>query len=354
MVAPAPTETALPFIDDVRQQPSVLRELVDAYRTSQAAVLGRAAALLDGASGRPLLVVGMGSSLTAGRVLPRDGRRVILLEDAGELLHYGLGMLGSVGAVLAISQSGRSYETVAVVDRIRASGIGIPVVALVNDLASPLAVAADVALPLLAGSEANVASKTYVAAVAVLLMLDAGGLEPGLAADMLRTADAMDALAAAPDAAAAAILLGGCASLCMVGRGPGLGTANYAALTTKECSAVPAEPLTGGAFRHGPMEIAGPQTGVVVIAPDGPTAALGAGLAGETAALGSPTWLLAGAGAPVPVGDNLLVTRLPDLPEPLAALAAIVPIQLAAAGIATAAGREPGLTIIATKVTDRE
>ena len=51
---------------------------------------------------------------------------------------------------------------------------------------------------------------------------------------------------------------------------------------------------------------------------------------------------------------GLLVTPLPELPEALAALAAVVPLQVAAAGYARAAGREPGMTRIATKVTDRE
>lgn len=342
------------FCDDVRSQPSVLRGLVDAYRGPQAVPLAAAAARLAESRALPLLATGMGSSLSAGRVLPRDGGRVIVLEDAGELLHYGLGTVAGTGAILAISQSGRSYETVAAVERARALQPSLPVIAVVNDLASPLAAAADVTLPLLAGAEANVATKTYVATVAVLLMLAAGGLEEPLAADLLRTADAMDALAAGPDPARAAAMLRDCVTLVAVGRGPGLGSAHYAAVTAKECAAIPAEPFAGGAFRHGPLEIAGPRTGVIVFAPDGPTAALGAGLAAETAVLGSPTWLLAGPDAPADAAPNLLVTRLPDLPEPLAALAAIVPVQLAANALAEAMGREPGVTVIATKVTDRE
>jgi len=344
----------MPFTDDVRGQPAVLRRLVEAYGGHQAATLARAVAVLEGAGDRPLLVVGMGSSLFAGRVLARDGNRLVVLEDAGELLHYGLGTARGAGAVLAISQSGRSYETVAVVERIRRSAPTIPVVALVNEPDSPLGAAADVVLPLLAGAEASVATKTYTAAVAILLILEAGGLDARLAADLQRTADAMDALAASGAAEAAADLLAGCAALVMVGRGPSLGSAEYAALTTKECTAQPAEAMSGGAFRHGPLELAGPATGVVVLAPAGRTAALGAALAAEAAALGSPTWLLGGEEATRRASARLLVTGLPALPETLGALVTIVPLQLAAAELARAAGREPGITRIATKVTDRE
>lgn len=342
------------FIDDVRAQPAVLRTVVEAYAGPERARLDRALRLLAVDADRPLLVIGMGSSLTAGRTLAGLPGRLVVLEDAGELLHYGLGAASRVSAMVAVSQSGRSYETVAAVARIRAA-TRIPVIALVNDLASPLADAADVALPLLAGTEANVATRTYVAAVAILLMLRAGGLTDALRRDLARTADAMDQLAASGAAEAAAAHLAGATSLVVLGRGPSYASALYAGLTIKECSAIPAEPLSGGAFRHGPLELAGPRTGIVVLAPAGPTEALGAGIAGETADLGSPTWLLTERPEDPAPRPNLLVTRIPGgLPETLGALATIVPVQLAAAALARAAGREPGVTRIATKVTDRE
>jgi glutamine---fructose-6-phosphate transaminase (isomerizing) len=342
------------FIDDVRAQPAVLRGVVEAYAGAERPRLDRALRLLAAEADRPLLVIGMGSSLTAGRALAGLPGRLVILEDAGELLHYGLGVASRVGVVVAVSQSGRSYETVAAVERIRVA-TRIPVIALVNDLDSPLARAADVALPLLAGAEANVATRTYVAAVAILLMLRDGGLTDRLVRDLARTADAMEALADSGAAEAAAAHLAGCTTLVMLGRGPSLASAYYMALTTKECSAIPAEPLSGGAFRHGPLEIAGPATGIVVFAPSGPTEALGAGIAGETADLGSPTWLLTERPEGPDARPGLLVTRLPGgLPETLGALASIVPVQLAAAELARAAGREPGVTRIATKVTDRE
>ena len=95
--------------------------------------------------------------------------------------------------------------------------------------------------------------------------------------------------------------------------------------------------------------------GVIVLAPDGPTAALGSVLACEIAAAGCPTWLLAGprAAADIDASPGLLVTALPALPEPLASLASVVPLQLVAAELAGRAGRRAGTTTLATKVTER-
>jgi len=89
--------------------------------------------------------------------------------------------------------------------------------------------------------------------------------------------------------------LASCPVIVVVGRGPSLGAADYAALTIKETAAIPAEAMSGGAFRHGPLELTESDLGFVVLAPAGATADLGAGIAREVAALGRPTWLLADA-----------------------------------------------------------
>jgi len=150
--------------------------------------------------------------------------------------------------------------------------------------------------------------------------------------------------------------LASCPVIVVVGRGPSLGAADYAALTIKETAAIPAEAMSGGAFRHGPLELSESDLGVVVLAPAGATADLGAGIAREVAALGRPTWLLADA-APTSRSDDpaaLPVTAVPDLPEPLAQLACAVPLRVAAAELTRSAGRLAGVTVVATKVTDRE
>lgn len=346
------------FVDDVRAQGRMLRALVAVYRGDLRPRLAEAAALMA-SSDRPVVVVGMGSSLSAGRILQpllSAHGRVALVEDAGELLHYGLGAAGAAGVVIAVSQSGRSIETVRVVERIRSRG-DVPVIGLVNDPSSPLADAADIALPLLAGTEASVATKTYVAAMGVLFALaEAAGLAGLPLEALLPVSRAMDEQAAdLVMPARVAAHLGRCRALLLVGRGPALGVAQYAALTIKESAAMPAEALSGGAFRHGPVELTDTDIGVIVVAPAGSTVELGVSLAREVAALGRPTWLLTDPEhAQPPAEPRLLSTKVPVVPEALSPLSCVVPLQSLAAELARAAGREAGVMLVATKVTERE
>lgn len=348
------------FIEDVRAQPDVVRRVAEAYRREHAPLVEAAAELLSSRPERPVFVIGMGSSLAAGRVLPSlfaTRSRLAVVAEAGELLHYGLGSTAHGGAVIAISQSGRSIETVRVAERLRAER-RVPVIALVNDLESPLAAVADLALPMLAGDESTVATRTYVATVSVLLTLAGTSLPGSVDLDAFEaTATALSQRATQEDLAArAAAHIEGCRAAVLVARGPALGTAEYAALLLKEMAALPAEAIGGGAFRHGPLELAGPDVASIVVAPDGPTADLAVGLAGELAGAGTRTWLLVGpsaADAVEPAAD-LLVTRLDPLPEAFAALVGVVPLQLLGAQLAQRAGRAVGVTVRATKVTDRE
>jgi fructoselysine-6-P-deglycase FrlB-like protein len=147
----------------------------------------------------------------------------------------------------------------------------------------------------------------------------------------------------------------GCPSLVVVARGPAIAAADYGALILKETAAIAAECLAGGSFRHGPMEIAGPDVGVVVLAPSGPTHELCVRLARDTAALGSPTWLIADDATSLPTTtDRLRVTTLPAVGEAYAPLTMSVPIQRLAARLARGRGREPGVLLRSQKVTDRE
>jgi glucosamine--fructose-6-phosphate aminotransferase (isomerizing) len=78
---------------------------------------------------------------------------------------------GTAGSLcLAISQSGRSPDMLATVERQKAAGA--LVVALVNDEASPLTALADVVLPLCAGPERSVAAtKSYITSLAGIAAL---------------------------------------------------------------------------------------------------------------------------------------------------------------------------------------
>jgi glucosamine--fructose-6-phosphate aminotransferase (isomerizing) len=347
------------FLADVRSQSDVVRGVLASYRGPLEAQLGAAARIVgrrDG--GSVVLAIGMGSSLAAARALTfiLPSRPMVLAEDAGEVLHYGLEAAAAATAVVAISQSGRSIETVRAVAEIRRR-TATPVVVVTNDPTSPLAELGHVVLPMLAGQEIAVSTKTYVASLVVLLLF-AERLRPGI----IREADvdlAADWMAHAVDEDASALLateLSERRGLFILGRGPSLSAAEYAALIIKEMAALPAEAMSGGAFRHGPLEVTLSDVGVVILAPAGRTADLGARLAVEIAERGRAVWLLTDPerARTLRAPSSLRLASVPPVPEALAPLATVVPLQLLAAHLAEARGRRAGAMVLVSKTTEHE
>jgi glucosamine--fructose-6-phosphate aminotransferase (isomerizing) len=346
-----------PFERDIDAQAQAVGRVVAHYAADGSDLLDSVRSLAAGAS--QVVYVAMGSSrsaalpaaTTTGLCWPTDVR------EAGELLHYGLPAIRPDALVVLVSQSGRSVETVAVAERLQAARHR-RLVAVTNDPNSPMATAAQVVLPILAGEEATVATKTWMTTFTVLgllsesLVRDASDRRPP-PASLLPALDEVLAVGSIADGAGAALVSS--RSVMVIARGPALAAADYGALIIKETAAMPAECLAGGSFRHGPVEVAGPDVGVVILAPSGRTAELCARLAVDSASMGSPTWLIADNGTSLPAAtDRLRVTTLPAVDEAYAPLTMSVPIQRLAARLARDRGREPGVLLRSQKVTDRE
>lgn len=157
---------------------------------------------------------------------------------------------------IAISQSGRSPDLLSTVAAQQAAGGHV--VALVNDLKSPLARMAETVVPLSAGVERSVAAtKSYITALAALAALVAAWKQD----DTLEVA-----VARLPEALGRAWALGwpeaeatlrSATNLFVIGRGLGLGVAQEAALKLKETCGLHAEAVSAAEVRHGPMAIVG-------------------------------------------------------------------------------------------------
>jgi glucosamine--fructose-6-phosphate aminotransferase (isomerizing) len=162
------------------------------------------------------------------------------------------------------SQSGRSGEVVALLQRVPLGRRGM-VVATTNDAESPLALGADHVIRLYSGSEATVSSKSYLNSLAALhRVLGCWDNRPddAVVADILNTADGLRAAIATPAPAVTSLAARALAApnprFALIGAGSDATTALTGALILKEASKVAAEGYVGGAFRHGPMELAGP------------------------------------------------------------------------------------------------
>lgn len=283
--------TETPFYREIREQPDALGLCAGRYDSGEdAAMLKKAAGML--ASSRRIIVTGMGTSLYAPYLWELELADVpvtVVRRDASELLHFGMSSIRGGDCVVAISQSGESAETRRVVE-----GIGgkAKIIAIVNNPESSIARAADVVLPLHAGCEASISTKTYTNTLAILYLVSSAikGQDAGKTAGELQAvADIMrSSLPETSDCAAeAASAFEGVTALHCIARGRDFITALQWALIVKEGASVFSEALTSGLFRHGPIELAGNVHDAAFIVSRGCKPELTLGLAEETARYGS-------------------------------------------------------------------
>lgn len=99
-------------------------------------------------AGGRVIVTGVGKSGIVGKKMAASMASLgtpSYFVHADEALHGDLGMIGKKDVVIAISHSGRTQETLAVVSHIKKS-FGNPVIALVKDKDNPLAYMSDVSI----------------------------------------------------------------------------------------------------------------------------------------------------------------------------------------------------------------
>jgi len=254
-----------PFERDIADQAEALRAFAQS-------ALPRAVTRLLGRRYDRIVLTGMGSSHFAA--LPgwrrlADAGHPAWWVDSGQLLDAP-GLITPGTLLVATSQSGASAEVVAMAERQGPIPRAAALIAVTNDLASPLARHAHGVIGLRSGDEATVSTKSYLNSLAAHERItsvitstpadDAGetvkAIEEFSGPAVLR--DIAADLAATRDA-----------RLVYIGFGDHAASALYAGLITKEAAKVPAEGYVGGQFRHGPLELAGPGLTAVLFGADG-------------------------------------------------------------------------------------
>jgi len=137
----------------------------------------------------------------------------------------------------------------------------------------------------------------------------------------------------------------------ILGRGAARAAAEMGALTIKEAVGMPVESLQTAQFRHGPLELAGPDLAAIVLATEAETAELDRSLAADLASLNAAVLLLTTGGA-APAGTMSI--PIGSLDRLLSPAAAVVPAQLLAWRLSVERGRNPGSYVHASKVTTHE
>ncbi len=347
------------YFSDLFDQPHALRATWNVLGVTT--VFEDIARALDHTHFQRVVLTGMGSSYHGLHPLQIElaehGWTPLMLETS-ELIHYYPHLLAPETLVIAVSQSGKSVETVRMLELnakgspgsgLRGGGRRATVIAVTNQVDGPLAREADFTVLSAAGEESTVSCKTYVSAQMALRML-AGAL------CKLDPAARLRELEAAPEAVEDYLrdwkahveefgeMLRDARHIFLVGRGPSLAAVGTGALIIKESDHFHAEGMSSAAFRHGPFEML--QTGMVVGIFAGPsrTRVLHDGLFRDVANTSAKAMLFS-ADAERPA------CRLPDTAEIARPIVEILPVQMMTLALAALAHREAGKFDRATKVT---
>lgn len=343
---------AMSYLSDIQEQPEVVRSLVHTYKEQQ--VWSSLTQAQTQAGWHQILLTGMGGSynalVPAWLWLCQQGVNALLIE-ASELMYYAQGLLTPGTVLVVMSQSGESIEIrrlIEIVDQ------RLPIISITNTSDNTLARASQYPLCTAAGPEVGVATKTYTSSLALSHLLCrclAGKLQAQDYLDLLTVSDRMTALLSQTNWIQPAWeRLQSVSHITFIGRGPALASALNGALILKEAARLPAMGLTGGQFRHGPMEAVSEEAGIILFANQGPTWELTQRLAVTIAERQGQVVLVAPA-ATLPGVTHL---ALPEVDEFLSPLLEVLMPQLLAAEFAATRNITPGQFRWSGKVIQEE
>jgi glucosamine--fructose-6-phosphate aminotransferase (isomerizing) len=335
---------------ELREQPEALERLLETQRGAAE----RIAPLFRRPDVDYVLIASRGSSSNAARyaqyVLGRAHRVPVAFATPSLYTLYGQPPRLQGALVVGISQSGRSPDVKEVVEEARRQGR--PTIALTNDVASPLALAAEEVLSLEAGDELAVAAtKTYVNSLGAIALLFATATDDSTALAELERVPAQLALQLERSWDDVGRLdrfegVGGT----VVARGVNYATAYEIALKIRELSGMLFEAYSTADLMHGPVAAIAPAWPVVAVAPRGPAL---------EALRGALDPLMERGAHLVVISDDDRALRRADTPLPLwthvpewlSPLVAVVPGQLVALRLAQLRGVDLDSPLGLSKVT---
>jgi glucosamine--fructose-6-phosphate aminotransferase (isomerizing) len=251
--------------------------------------------------------------------------------------------------VFVLSQSGETADTLGALREAKRKGH--PTLAIVNTVGSTIAREANGGIYLHAGPEVGVAStKAFTAQVAVLtlLALYLGRIRHLSSVEGLALVDAIEAIPATmarmldddgPIEQAAEHLASARGAL-YLGRDLHYPVALEGALKLKEISYIHAEGYPTAEMKHGPIALIDRDTPSIFVAPRGPLHAKTLGNVEEVRARHGPIIAVGTEGDDELAALADVFLPIPDTPEVVQPLVAVVPLQLLAYRVACLLGRD--------------
>jgi glutamine---fructose-6-phosphate transaminase (isomerizing) len=337
------------FLRDVLDQPKALALTLEKLEIESR--LRRIAAQLSEGVFQRIVLTGMGSSLYALYPLHielTEKGYISIVSETSELIHYLSRVLDPATLIVAVSQSGQSAEIVHLLER---NGGRATIVGVTNTPESPLGSRADCVLLTHAGEESSVSCKTYVTALMALRLLASvlcRGDDERERSDLAETIPAADAYLRLWESHVDELAdrVHGVRHWVLLGRGPSLATTHTGGLTIKESVRLSAEGMSSAAFRHGPIEMLGRETFVLIFLGDEKGRQLNLSLHKHVLELGYETALIG--------EDGTGVFKFPPAPETGRTILEIMPVQMLILALALRIGIEPGQFLIASKTTTLE
>ena len=293
-----------------------------------------------------IVFAGMGSSHFASYETWETFTRMGL--PASELIDVGAGLLTPGTLLCLTSQSGESAEVTQVLKQFDLSKVDV--LGITNDPQSNLAKHSDYLVDLKAGPEATVSTKTYLNTLAAMKLVfsEVSNSYEDSRSTLLRTVDSIEKYIADIDLHidSAESLLPYKKNYVCVGRGVAGASSQTAGLILKEAAKMSIEGTTSASFRHGPIEIAGPDLSITFFDHGTePHNALNIKLASDLISSGSSvTW----------IGDKGIGTKLPspDRKGTEARICDTLAFQTLSFALAARTGVQAGSFAYASKVTD--
>ena len=326
---------------EIAEQPNVIRSLLQ-QETATARQIAQAIRAFDPAF---VCIAARGTSDNAARyaqyIFGAIARLPVALATPSLHTLYGAPPNLGRALVIGISQSGQSADVGQVISDARAQGA--LTVSITNDADSPMAHTADYHLHLRAGAEISVAAtKTYTAELTACAMLVAALVDQAeLQQDLARLPDYADWVIfrllplTHPGWVERYRYMDHCAT---IGRGYHYGTALEINLKIKELCYITGDGYSEADFRHGPIATVHPGLPVIAVAPAGKTLPVMLDLLAKLHERQAELLVISNEPAAFVHAQNQM--ELPEMPEWLTPVTAVIPGQVLALRLALVKGHE--------------
>ncbi|MSP50839.1 MAG: glutamine--fructose-6-phosphate transaminase (isomerizing) [Alphaproteobacteria bacterium] len=339
---------------EIWEQPTVIGETLKAYYNPTARGITLPELPFDPATISRLTMIACGSAHYSTMVARYWFERIARLPtdvDIASEFRYREAPLQKDSALIVVSQSGETADTLAALRFARSSGV--PVAAVVNVAESTIAREASVVLRTHAGPEIGVAStKAFTCQLTTLACLTVAFASARGAIDANTKAKLTAALTEVPSRAADVLnhdstlrsiaqVIAEARAVLYVGRGTSYALAMEGALKLKEISYIHAEGYAAGELKHGPIALIDENTPVIVIAPSDDLFYKTASNMQEIMARGGKVILLSDARGIAALGAKAMASiELPAVHPFVVPILYSIPVQLLAYHVAVHKGND--------------